>query len=82
MKSNQKRLAVALLAASFAASGGVAMAKEKPREICNNKLLTYRQRYLCQQSLENIQTKADEKAVVRKYSDLVRAAEKAQEESK
>jgi hypothetical protein len=56
------------------------VAKESPLELCKNQLLTYRQRYQCPQQLENIKTGTDEKAVVRKYTDLSRAAEKAQTE--
>lgn len=60
--------------------GAAHAGKETPQELCKNQLLTYKERYQCQQALENVQTKADEKAIVRKYSDLVRAAEKAQAE--
>ena len=74
MTLNRKTFAVMIVLA--AASSDMAAAKESPQEICKNRLLTYRQRYMCQQQLENIQTKADQKAVVRKYSDLIRAAEK------
>ena len=77
MEFNQK-LFLAAVAAAICLAGGGAVAKEKPEEVCRNQLLTYRQRYQCQQELDNIETKAQQKAVVRKYSDLIRAAEKAQ----
>ena len=75
-----RKLFMAAIAAAIYFADGAAMAKEKPEEVCRNQLLTYRQRYMCQQELDNIETKAQQKAIVRKYTDLIRAAEKAQAE--
>jgi hypothetical protein len=61
-------------------SGQVWAKSADPAETCRNPLLTYRQRYQCQQELDNIQTKDDQKKVVRKFTDLIRAAEKANAE--
>ena len=62
--------------------GGTAMAKTaSPEETCKNDLLTYRQRYLCQQELDNIQTKADQKKVVRKFQDMIKAAQMEKEKA-
>ncbi|TAL02524.1 MAG: hypothetical protein EPO08_06770 [Rhodospirillaceae bacterium] len=61
----------------MALSEAVAAKSADPVETCRNPLLTYRQRYQCQEELDNVQTKADQKKVVRKFSDLIRAAEKA-----
>ena len=58
-------------------SGQVWAKSADPAETCRNPLLTYRERYRCQEELDNIQTKDDQKRVVRKYTDLIRAAEKA-----
>ena len=61
--------------------GPLAAKTASPEETCQNPLLTFRQKYLCNQELEGIQTKSDEKKVVRKFQDLIKAAEKAKEEA-
>jgi hypothetical protein len=73
----------AIMMLSFALPS-LASAAEKaaPDAVCENQLLPYRQRYLCKQEMENIQTRAEQKKVQAKFQAMVREAEaeKAKEE--
>jgi len=78
---NAGLLSFVLAGALMTLGTGAAAKTADPSETCKNQLLTYRQRYQCQQDLDNVQTKADQKKIVRKFTDLIRAAEKAKEEA-
>jgi hypothetical protein len=56
--------------------------KPKPpkKSVCDNKLLSYQQRYLCGQQMAQVQTKPELKKVEERYSNIVREIERKQKE--
>jgi hypothetical protein len=82
-------LAVAIEPAAMAAEQKTEKKEEAPKEkkpkppkksVCDNKLLSYSQRYLCGQQMAQVQTKPELKKVEERYSNIVREIERKQKE--
>ena len=54
--------------------------KAPKKSVCDNKLLSYQQRYLCGQQMAKVQTKPELKKVEERYANLVRDVERKQKE--
>jgi hypothetical protein len=70
---------IAVAAMSTGLGIGPALAGPDPLKVCLDDALTYRQQYICKQDLANAQSKSDQKAVAKRFQDIIRDV-KAQKE--
>ena len=84
-------MAIAAVPAASAAEHKTEKKAEAPKEkkpkapkksVCDNKLLSYQQRYLCGQQMAKVQTKPELKKVEERYTNIVRDVEREQKEEK